>query len=212
MRIIKIISVMFVAMFVLNSSVMSYSTDAYSIELPSTYSKSENSTENLTIFNEGTTTGMPNFNVYLGDNNENSNAKNASSSEISKLADTLCDQIYSSYGIKVDVIQKEKISFNGYDAIFLSTKWNSQSVLGYTAYQNQYIMTSKNHVYTITFTADDAEELESTEFATVKNSFVINDDLKVNSWFDVDELLIFTIIGAIVGVIFGFIKSKLKVN
>lgn len=211
MKIIKIISVMFIAVFVLSGSVMAYSTDAYSIEVPSTYiDKSAGTSTNPTIFNKETSTEMPNFNVYLKDNTDSTNIKNASSKDISQLATEICSQIYNSYGVKVDIIQQEKTSLNGYDAIFLSLKWNSKSTVGYDIYQNQYIMTSKKYLYTLTFTADNTEELGSSEIATIKSSFVIKDDLLPKGGIDLGEVLRSGIIGAIVAVIVGFVVSKIK--
>lgn len=213
MKIIKIILVMFIAIFALTGSVMAYSTDAYSIEVPSTYiEKTDSTTATQVIFVKDEVTALPNFNVYSKKERSSGTIKNTSDADISKVADELCNYIYSTYGITADVIKKEKITFNGYDAVFVSTKWNSKSTLGYDIYQDQYTMLSKNYVYTLTFQVKDETELGSAENIAIKNSFVIKDDLQRNSGIDFGEVLRTGIIGAIVAVIVGFVANKKKGN
>ncbi len=211
MKIFKIIVSIFIVVITLGN-IYAYSTDSYSIEVPNTYiMQSTSESANPIIFSKNTEIKQPNFNVYVNDNTSKSDISVATDEDISTLANEISNQIYSAYKINVNVLKKEKTVLNGYDAIFISLKWDSEDTLGYTIYQNQYSMMSKNYIYTLTFSSNKAEDLTSLETQNIKDSFVIKDELNKSNFFDFKQLFIYAIAGAVIGLIYGVIKKKKEV-
>lgn len=189
-------------------SVFAYSTDSYSIYVPSTYERqSSSNTDNPIIFNDKNLKSQ-NFNVYVEANSENNNFKNATDADITKIADGIVSEIYSDYKINVDVLKKEKTTLNGYDGIFISTKWNTQATAGYDLYQNQYEFTSKNHIYVITFTTSNQDYLNSSEVDSIKKSFSIKDKLFENDKLDASKIAIYAVLIVVVAGVVVFTARK----
>lgn len=174
MKIFKVLSIMIVSILIL-SNVMAYSNDSYSIDVPTTYTvQNQSESDDYIMFVKDDAT---NINIYMRENTDETNIKDATESDMEEFVSSYINQIKSSYDINLDVLKKEKTTINGYDALFISTKWNSEDMYGYDIYQNQYILTSKNHIYTLTLTSNNSDEFNSQDVLNIKSSFTIKDEL-----------------------------------
>lgn len=224
MKIIKMM-ILLLSFAFFSSCVSAYSTDTYTVDVPNEYTLDISSTDDLAIFSKNTQNKQPNFNVNVNPNN-GTNVNQMTESDIMDSSNQLLTKLTSTYNMPVDIIKKEKTKINDYDAVLISLKWNSKEKLGYYVYQNQYMFTSKNNIYTITFSADKTQDLNSLESKNIINSFVISDSLEVSVYedankdivadpiseksFDFGQAVVVGVICAGVFILFTAIKGKIK--
>lgn len=141
-----------------------------------------------------------NYNIDLFDEEDILNYENYIENEL--------NNEMKEYDINIDVYDSEIISINERNSLVYYTKWDTMDSYGYDTYQKIFVFTTKSYLSTVTFSAKSEEEISSELFNNVIDSFVINDeDIIIEN--NTDKFIImFAIIGALLGFILSLIIFK----
>ena len=199
------------------SNVSAFENSKYSIDIPSKYSSKDldNAEQWINMVNG------ENINIATRKNSSKENVKKYTKSQIELYKNSIKVNFSSEYSksgmsgsASVKEIKSDTVKIKNHDALRLRyvTEWEQDGQKA-TFYQTQYMITTKNYIYCITFTYLSEDSMMSGEEETIMDSFKAKDDPIKSSIFDTlskSNLLVIFFSGGLVVLVFTTIINKRK--
>lgn len=188
----------------------------FEIEVPKDYIKVElKGVEDTYKWSANNENKIPNITVSVQSNpNTKFDIKKYTDKDVEDYSASLQESIIDGLKqVKIDVgvtvHDTKKTIVNNQPAIIHYADWATEESFGYTTYQKGVIFTTKNQIYSITFSTNNKEDLESNEFNNVIKSLKFKDKQIGEEGFLDSRTNQIILIGVVAGII-GYIVSALK--
>lgn len=152
--------------------IKNFDTNTYSVSISDeyTFSTGSNNTNTWKKNNDY-------ISISVSNNSNNLNFKNYDKKNMTELKKYIEGNINNQID-NVDVIVSniQTYQLNDYYVVDYNIYWPSKDIIGYDIYQHSNIMSSKNYIYTLTYSKD-TDDIYNDEYNSFLKSFKIKDDL-----------------------------------
>lgn len=199
--------------FMFSTAVFAQSNDLYNLTLPNTYNKSISDNTHTFWEKKDENIGSSVL-ILLAENDSSFDISNYNSSDIKKHEESFVNSFKSKlqsegYTVSIENVTSSLKKINGYNSIIFNIESNytigeNKSA---TIFQRQYIFSSKNYFYYLTFASSSLEYLNSKEVGEIISSFKINDELIQNNNIS-DNVLIYIGLGILILIVIVLATKK----
>lgn len=163
-----------ILLFAINSTVIHaaddssiYSCDKYSVNIPDGFEVDEETLQDFTSFYSNDVT----IGVRVTDNTTGENVVTLTEDEIYEITNETLSSVTAQAGEGITAKEHALLTFSSREYPALYIAYEGSSKLDDSVYMEEYIITTVSYKYTIVFSANNKEQLESEAVSSFKNNF-----------------------------------------